>query len=476
MDRDRAGPADRVVAPDAGAAGGLGFPGAWHVEHGYDEAKAWRFPVAGWRFTGTAGSTVPIVLQAPGNIVVKRLRITATELGPDELNNFYFQLAVVGIEESTTTALPFETSAGGDVDARLNQMWFTYGSISDGTTAVVTSGNEPSYHEWMALKYAWSAQTAGTFQQSIDQRLVPRAQSSDGYMWSWGTQGKWPTGDGSFHQDNNPKHLLALWRAWAWTRDEGLFDRVDTTTVSVPTAPSRPDVSQGRTIRAKAREALDFLLDAQQGSLGGIIIQDNGMGSDGTTSGDPTNYWDNHRYGCLNGYDSIYYVACPEAMAQLEDHWGDPQKAAQLRAWRESSVADYIDKFWEEAKGRYIATIDKEGTRWDFGMTFQNLEALAHGIVAPRSRGARQRAVEVRHHRRVPQVGPRAVRGGVGLRGARGERVGARRAPAASHGVGDLAAAASRARGARARRARDARGRDDHEPRVLDRIALGAGR
>jgi hypothetical protein len=67
-------------------------------------------------------------------------------------------------------------------------------------------------------------------------------------------------------------------------------------------------------------------------------------------------------------------------MAQLEEVWGDAPRAAQLRAWRTSASADYIAKFWDDAKGRYIATIDKEGTRWDFGMTFQNLEALAYGI------------------------------------------------------------------------------------------------
>jgi hypothetical protein len=278
-------------------------------------------------------------------------------------------------------------------------MWLIYGSISDGsyydpTTgqpddpwdsgpgSVFSYGSEPTYQDWMALKYCWSRSTLDKQNFLRNVLLVRWPQSADGYLWSWSTQEKWPeaTSSGRWHQDNNAKYILASWRYWAWTRDDAFLTALDPDFVTSPSATSRPDLSQGKTVQQKLRLAMHYMELELQGNLGGIPIEDNGVNTDGTTSGDPTNYWDNWRMGYKNAYTSAYYYAALEAMAQLEEFWGDGGRAAQLRAWRAGCKTDYDTTFWNAAKGRFYNWIDKNGVPHDFGMTFVNLEALSYGL------------------------------------------------------------------------------------------------
>lgn len=359
-------------------AGGHGFPEDYAVEYSYDaDGGAW-FPVEGAWYLGEPQATEPVTKTFSGTILARRLRVIATKLSTDDFGNYYFQLAEIAPVEGDAV-FPFATSRGAAFDAQLNMLWTVFGSISDGTDAVFTFGSEPAWMEWLGIRSHWSNTTPG-FTNTAATLLTQWAQSADGYIWSWGNQEKWPTGAGSFHQENNAKYILGCWRYWAWTRDDVFFDRVDPTVVSAPAAPSRPDVSQGKTIRQKLRDAMQYLLVDQLGNQGGIVVQDNGMDNDGTVDGEPTNYWDNWRFGYKNPYDNIYYYAALEAMAQMETFWGDRVRAAELRDYREGCRADYLAQFYDPATGRYVSTIDKDGVTWDFGSTFVNLEALAYGL------------------------------------------------------------------------------------------------
>lgn len=358
------------------------FPRDYHIEYSYDADGSRWFPVPGATYADVSVPGGPVTHWFAGQVPARRIRVTATDLRQDILGKFVAQVAEVEALAGEN-APPFAIEGDADLADQLNVMWAIYGSVSDGSAAVYTFGSEPAYHEWMAVKYAWSSTTTALLGTLQNERILTWPLSNDGYVWSWTNQEPWPGTPPAYHNENNAKYILGAWRAWTWQRDDAWFDAVDTDTIANPALPPRPgmsDISGGMTLRAKLRLAMAYLEQELQGDLGGITIEDNGMDNTGTIDGDPTNYWDNWKFGYKNAYDNIYYYAALEAMAQLEESWGDPNRAAQLRSYRAGCHADYHDTFWSAAKGRYICTIDKDGTAWDFGATFLNLEALTYGL------------------------------------------------------------------------------------------------
>lgn len=385
-------------------------PPAFQLEYSYDEEGKHWFGIPGQRYTEGLDDEVTAIYTFPGKLIAQRLRLRP--INPETLEPVTFKSGYTGgvskIEPIMSDELPpFESSLGGDFDARVNMFWYAFGEMSDGTYydagkvgdfdpfkvgngSVIPFGHMPSWHEWMALKYSWSGSTAEQLKELRDTLLLPYPMSEDGYVWSWITQEPWPTEPRTYHQENNAKYILGCWRLWSWQRDDGFFDAVDPDTVTEPSGPSRPDVSEGMTLREKLRLAMQFLETKHHGNKGGITLQDTDLDEDGVLDNDgtaetghPSNYWDNHHYGYWNAYDNIYYVAALEAMAELEEYWGNPERAAQLRAWREGAIKEYNEKFWDEEKGRYIACIDVNGKRWDFGMSFLNTEAVTYGLASP---------------------------------------------------------------------------------------------
>jgi hypothetical protein len=358
-----------------------GYPVDYRFEYSYDETGQHWFALDGANYKNQPVPSAVVTHNFAAQVLARRVRIVATNLGKDNFNNYYFQLAefepIAG-----TGVFPFGTSNSEFYDARLNMLWAVYGDFRDaasaGSAATYIFGNEPAWYEWLGLKYGWSASTVGHLGTLRNSRILPWPQSADGYVWSWANQEKWPTGNGSYHQENNARYILGAWRIWCWTRDDSFFEQRDWSS----TAPApRPDVSgDGRTMRQKLREAMRYIEESLQGNLGGIQIEDNGMGNTGRPDGEPSNYWDNWPFGHLNAYNNIYYYAALEAMAQMESYWGNYARATELRQRREGLRHTYFEKFWDAAKGRFIACIDKDGKRWDFGGTFHNIEALAYGL------------------------------------------------------------------------------------------------
>lgn len=265
---------------------------------------------------------------------------------------------------------PFRTALGPEFDRLCNRMWQVYGLAVDG--AVARFGNEPAYFEWMALKIMWCPDEA--YKDEFRRKLIEFPMSADGYMWSWGTQPRWPTGHGSLHFENNAKYILGCARYYLWTRDDSFLSAVDSTTVD------ERDASAGMSVLQKMRAAMAYQLDVLGGRRGVLRI-DNGE-NDGTRTGDPSNYWDNFRFGYLEGYCSIYFYASLGAMADVEDLAGDRRAAVGLRRLARRSLMEYRRTFWDRHKGRFIGCVDRNGTRWDLGFTFLNTEATAYGLAS----------------------------------------------------------------------------------------------
>ena len=103
------------------------------------------------------------------------------------------------------------------------------------------------------------------------------------------------------------------------------------------------------------------------------------------------NYWDLMPFGYDDLYATNQYYAATIAMAGLEEAirqnhaWSMPRGAlkldpAFLRSHAENVKAKANDLFWNGKTGRFIACIDKNGKRYDYGYTFLNLDAIWYSL------------------------------------------------------------------------------------------------
>lgn len=269
-------------------------------------------------------------------------------------------------------AKPFFTSIGESFDEPLNRMWRIYGSVSDGTDAVIKFGNEPAWFEWLPRKLMWSDEFE--YRSGIYNRLVQVPMSENGYVWSWGDRPDWPTEPGAFHQENNAKYILGMYRYLMWTRDPKFLEVKDSRQVKHRTT----DVSYGKTMLEKIRLAMRYQLEDLNGK-NGLLVVDNDHNT-GLPDGAPTNYWDNFPFGYKDAYINAYFYASVLAMAEIEEFAGENDRAGEYRRLAEEVRNAYSRTFWDEEKGRFIGCIDVEGNRWDLGFTFLNLEALTYSV------------------------------------------------------------------------------------------------
>jgi hypothetical protein len=107
------------------------------------------------------------------------------------------------------------------------------------------------------------------------------------------------------------------------------------------------------------------------------------------------NYWDLLPFGWDDMYSTSQYYTSALIMAELEaairrhPEWEVPVNElafdpAQLRAHAAEVKQTANELFWNEDTGRFIASIDMEGKRRDYGFTFVNLDAIWYGIASER--------------------------------------------------------------------------------------------
>ncbi|MCD9021648.1 discoidin domain-containing protein [Cohnella silvisoli] len=348
-------------------AGGLSFPVDFKLQYSANGTTFSDIPGHSYTSYPNPGSSVRTFTFAP--LKAKALRVIATKLGPDDFGNYYFQLA----EAAGYSGSPFTTDAGGDFDQNWNNMWLQFGAVDDGTDAVYKFGNEPTYFEWMARKIMWSNESA--YKNDLKTKVRDHAQSSDGFLWSWADNPRWPSGN-SLHIANNPLYILAAWRIAVWD-DAGFLDAVDSNANY-----AGGDISNGKTVWQKVQDAMTFLKSASMNGANGLIVINNGE-SDGTTSpttGHPTNYWDNLRFGYKDPYTNLYFYAACKAMSELYAMKGNATEAVNYATLAATVKTNFNTTFWDSTKKRYKTTIDINNVSRDFGLAFLNLEALAYGL------------------------------------------------------------------------------------------------
>jgi len=279
----------------------------------------------------------------------------------------HIRILLVAMLAAGVCASSFRTSQGDEFDKLLNRMWEVYGIVCDG--AVYKFGNEPTYFEWMALKIAWCDDE--DFKKGLVERIREFPMSSDGYMWSWGEDPRWPPGH-ALHFANNAKYILGACRYFFWTGDEDFLHSKDTTRVN------EQDASAGLSVLEKLRRAMEYQLEVLHGKEGLLRIE-NGENT-GKRGGKPSNYWDNFPMGYYDAYSNIYYYASLLAMAELEEFLGNKERASFLRKTAKLCKEEFTHLFWDDRKGRFIGCVDIDGGRWDLGFTFVNTEAISYGL------------------------------------------------------------------------------------------------
>ncbi|MEQ4205581.1 discoidin domain-containing protein [Actinopolymorpha sp. B9G3] len=207
------------------ASGGRGFPIDFRLQYSTD----------GTTFTDIAGQAHLGHEPKPGvqtfrfePVRAAALRVVATRLDQIADGVHAFRLAEIGAE----VGAPFRTNLPGDFDRRWNEMWLQYGAVADGQDSVYQFGNEPNYFEWMARKILWSREAG--YREALKDRVREHPQNPQGYVWSWGDNPRWPSGN-ALHQTTSPMYILAAWRIAVWDDPDFLADVDTTKAADVPT-------------------------------------------------------------------------------------------------------------------------------------------------------------------------------------------------------------------------------------------------
>ncbi len=282
-----------------------------------------------------------------------------------------------------------------------NAMWHMFGLIDDGQNLVYRFGNEPTWFEWMSEKVSWSGDTA--YINELKGKLQSFAQTSTGYMWSWGDKPYWQVGDCySIHYDGTFRFISAVYDVISWEGSTDFLHAVDGSADGGVFASV--DASKGRTVLEKTEACMNYILEYLHGKEGYILITEestylnadgserfdyvpatgghcwNNTGRDNSTA---SNYWDNLCFGNYDAYENALFYQALNSMAGIYRMLGGDYiaKARELEALAVTVKETYNRLYWSEEAGRFIACIDADGRKVDYGFTFVNTEAMKYGLV-----------------------------------------------------------------------------------------------
>jgi hypothetical protein len=131
----------------------------------------------------------------------------------------------------------------------------------------------------------------------------------------------------------------------------------------------------------KLRKAMDYMLTTLNGESGLMTIYD--PRNNGTVYGMASNYWDSlNFFGYNSAYENILFYQSVLAMADIESYLGNTAEAERYTTVAAKIKAKFNDYFWDDAKGRYITSVNVDGDVLDFGITFVNFMAASAGLAS----------------------------------------------------------------------------------------------
>ena len=281
-----------------------------------------------------------------------------------------------------------------------NAMWHMFGLVDDGQGLVYRFGNEPTWYEWMSEKMMWSGDSSYIGELKGKLRSFP--QVSTGYMWSWGSYPYWKVDNCySIHYDGTFRYIASVYDVISWEGNTDFLYEVDGDTAGGQY--SSVDASKGRTVLEKTEACMSYILDYLHGKEGYILLTEestylnadgsqrfdyvvdtgeycwNNTGKDGSNA---SNYWDNLCFGGYDGYSNALFYNALLSMAGIYRMLGGDYiaKAEELEALSVTVKEKFNELYWSDETGRYIACIDSDGRRVDFGLTFHNFEIMKYGL------------------------------------------------------------------------------------------------
>lgn len=264
-----------------------------------------------------------------------------------------------------------------------NEYWTIYGTaegIGDSNSTdnqpgrpdirSVSYGGNTDWNEIDSVKFAWTNYN-GMRNKAISYFKTTKINGlnrvtgvqPNGFIWSWANLETWPdaanhhNGLGSFHFDQLPHYMNALYNYYMWSRDMTFLD----------------------TYLPKAEYVMDnYLLGTMLGNIGVAIIP--GAANNGTSTSRASNYMDEVRFGYKDAWlNSTFYMALVN-MAELEDVKENTAKRDIYQNLVNAFSAKYDTEFWNSSTNRYIGWRDSNGAAHDSGYTYVNLQALANGL------------------------------------------------------------------------------------------------
>ncbi len=126
----------------------------------------------------------------------------------------------------------------------------------------------------------------------------------------------------------------------------------------------------------------------------GLVPQPDGSNKILYGNGIGNNYWDLLPFGYKDCYATLRYYDTLNVMARIEQEidshpeWNIPSGIFKHNSDFLANHAAEVKKvgnklFWNPYTGRFVAAIDKDGKKWDYGFTFLNLEAVHYDFATP---------------------------------------------------------------------------------------------
>ncbi len=314
--------------------------------------------------------------------------------------------AKTSVYDEASEDTPFYTDSPDMATYAANEMWKFFGTATDssdlyqpnpsvegynpdGKTGVMPFGTEPAFYEWVAQISMWTENESK--KQTLKNFVLDRPIMADGYIWSWNDSPHWPsiTATESWHIDNMPRYISAVYQIVCWENSTDFLFQKDTSTVQI-TDPAQKeheadDVSNGLTVKQKCDMAMNYMLEVLDGKSGLLCIKETEdqpylKNMHGGLDAASSNYWDNLPFGYYDAYENMLFYNALYDMAGIEILCGNFDKAKEYADLAVQVRSRYNETFWADDTLRYIGTIDSEGIRRDYGFTFLNTESIYYGL------------------------------------------------------------------------------------------------
>ncbi len=350
-------------------------------------------------FPDPMGATLSLPLR---QIAANGIRIKSVCYPSYSTSGNYFSVEEVRVYGKKGTF--FYTSYDGYYDADLSNMWAIFGTAKTEPrvyNSVGNGGQNPwefragstmtasiEWTAWNGAKLNWSGYTEAL--KIHEDSLKKAVYGGDGWYYDE-AKGKYVVDTGEYksnpHDDGfiwatsgAPQHLDAQNH---YTNNSALIiaSRDFLLTGNDTDGFLQSTNAKKQIMLDKLRKAMEYMLVNLNGESGLMTIYD--PRNDGTVYGMASNYWDSlNFFGYNSAYENVMFYQAVLAMADIENFIGNSAEAARYAAIAEKVKAKFNDYFWDDAKGRYITSVNINGDVLDFGLTFVNFMAVSAGLAS----------------------------------------------------------------------------------------------